>query len=96
MVKLTRDRTPAVPPPAHVRVLGAGIDDEDREQIARKLAMKLGKFAASLERITVRLSDANGPKDGTIEAASEGSGRGTRMIVRLPLARTLVLHRALR
>ena len=26
--------------------------------------MKLGKFAASIERITVRLSDANGPKGG--------------------------------
>jgi hypothetical protein len=26
--------------------------------------MKLGKFAASIERMTVRLSDANGPKGG--------------------------------
>lgn len=63
-VKLTRDRTDGVPPPAHVRVLGAQIDDEQRQDIARKLGMKLGKFAASIERITVRLSDANGPKGG--------------------------------
>ncbi len=63
-VKLTRDRTSTVPPPAHVRVLGIQVEDEDREQIARKLGMKLGKFAASIERITVRLSDANGPKGG--------------------------------
>ena len=63
-VKLTRNRTPAVPPPAHVRVLGGHIEDDDREQIGRKLGMKLGKFAASVERITVRLSDANGPKGG--------------------------------
>ena len=63
-VKLTRNRTPAVPPPAHVRVLGGEIEDDDREQIGRKLGMKLGKFAASVERITVRLSDANGPKGG--------------------------------
>jgi len=63
-VKLTRDRTRAVPPPAHIRVLGVAIGEEDREIIARKLGMKLGKFAASIERITVRLSDANGPKGG--------------------------------
>jgi ribosome-associated translation inhibitor RaiA len=63
-VKLTRDRSHAVPPPAHVRVLGGQIEEDDREQIGRKLGMKLGKFAASIERITVRLSDANGPKGG--------------------------------
>jgi ribosome-associated translation inhibitor RaiA len=63
-VKLTRDRTSAVPPPAHIRVFGVNIGEQDRESIARKLGMKLGKFASSIERITVRLSDANGPKGG--------------------------------
>jgi hypothetical protein len=63
-VKLTRDRTFTVPPPAHIRVLGVEMEDEDRNNIARKLGMKLGKFASSIERITVRLSDANGPKGG--------------------------------
>ena len=58
-VKLTRDR-----PPAHVRVIGGAIDDDDRNYIARKLGMKLGKFVSSIERITVRLSDTNGPKGG--------------------------------
>ena len=58
-VKLTRDR-----PPAHVRVIGAALNDEDRGYIARKLGMKLGKFVSSIERITVRLSDTNGPKGG--------------------------------
>jgi ribosome-associated translation inhibitor RaiA len=38
--------------------------DHDRDNIARKLGMKLGKFASSIERITVRLSDTNGPKGG--------------------------------
>lgn len=63
-VKLTRDRTHTVPPPAHVRVLGVEMEDHDRDNVARKLGMKLGKFASAIERITVRLSDTNGPKGG--------------------------------
>ena len=62
--KLARDRTHAVPPPAHIRVSGVDIGAEDRDNIASKLGMKLGKFASSIERITMRLSDANGPKGG--------------------------------
>ena len=30
----------------------------------RKLGMRLGKFRASIERITVRVSDTNGPRGG--------------------------------
>ena len=63
-VKLTRDRTHAVTPPAHIRVIGAEIAERDRDNVARKLGMKLGKFASAIERITVRLYDANGPKGG--------------------------------
>lgn len=63
-VKLTRNRKSGPSPPAHVRVIGGAIDDEDRDYIARKLGMKLGKFGASIERVTVRLSDTNGPKGG--------------------------------
>jgi CBS domain-containing protein len=63
-LKLTRGRTHAVPPPAHVRVIGAELPQDDRERIRRGLGMKLGKFASSIERITVRLSDANGPRGG--------------------------------
>ena len=63
-VKLTRDRTHTVPPPAHVRVLGVEMEGHDRDNITRKLGMKLGKFASAIERITVRLSDTNGPKGG--------------------------------
>jgi hypothetical protein len=63
-VKLTRDRTEATSPPAHVRVIGAAVADADREYIARKLGMKFGKCVSEIERITVRLSDANGPKGG--------------------------------
>jgi len=66
-VKLTRNENAGPSPPAHVRVIGQSdqpVDDEDRDYIARKLGMKLGKFASSIERITVRLSDTNGPKGG--------------------------------
>ena len=63
-VKLTRNRQSGPLPPAHVRVIGGAIDDEDRDYIGRKLGMRLGKFGASIERITVRLSDTNGPKGG--------------------------------
>ena len=45
-------------------MIGGAIDDEDRDYIGRKLGMKLGKFGSSIERITVRLSDTNGPKGG--------------------------------
>jgi hypothetical protein len=67
LVKLTRNENAGPSPPAHVRVIGQSdqpVDDEDRDYIARKLGMKLGKFASSIERITVRLSDTNGPKGG--------------------------------
>ena len=63
-VKLTRNRRIGPSLPAHVRVIGGAIDDEHRDCIARKLGTKLGKFASSVERITIRPSDTNGPKGG--------------------------------
>jgi CBS domain-containing protein len=62
--KHVRGRTHEIQPPGHIRVLGGTLDSGDREDIARKLGMRLGKFAASIERVTVRLSDVNGPKGG--------------------------------
>jgi ribosome-associated translation inhibitor RaiA len=50
--------------PAHIRSLGVEIDDDDRSYIHRKLGMKLGKFASSVERVSVRMDDANGPRGG--------------------------------
>lgn len=59
-----RGRTHEIQPPGHIRVLGATLNSRDRDAIARKLGMRLGKFASSIERVTVRVSDVNGPKGG--------------------------------
>jgi hypothetical protein len=49
---------------AHVRVIGVSIDEEQEAYIRRKLGTKLGKYASSIERISVRLTDMNGPRGG--------------------------------
>lgn len=54
----------ASPIPAHVRVKGVGLSNDDHADIRRKLGMKLGKFAWSIERVTVRARDVNGPRGG--------------------------------
>jgi putative sigma-54 modulation protein len=50
--------------PAHVRVMGVQLDDDGLCYIRRKLGTKLAKFATSIERISVRLRDVNGPRGG--------------------------------
>ena len=49
---------------AHVREIGVELHEEAREYIRRKLGMKLGKFAPSVERVSVRVFDVNGPRGG--------------------------------
>jgi CBS domain-containing protein len=44
-----RSATPFVP--AHIRVLGADLSKSKRMEIRRKLGMKLGKFADSIEQV---------------------------------------------
>ena len=63
-LKVRRGRTFEIPPPAHIRVIGAALDPAERDAIARKLGIKLAKFASSIERVSVRVFDANGPKRG--------------------------------
>lgn len=58
----TRDSPPPVT--AHVRVIAAALEEDQRSYIGRKLGMKLGKFAASIERVSVRVADVNGPRGG--------------------------------
>jgi ribosome-associated translation inhibitor RaiA len=54
----------AAAPPAHLRVFGVELDPDDRAYIQRKLGMKLGKFASSIDRVSVRVEDVNGPRGG--------------------------------
>ena len=49
---------------AHVRVIGSHLDDEQLSYVRRKLGIKLGKFTSSIERVSVRVSDVNGPRGG--------------------------------
>jgi hypothetical protein len=62
--KRTAGRTAAPQTPANIRVAGVRLDDDDREYIRRKLGEKLGKYAPSIERVTVRVRDVNGPRGG--------------------------------
>jgi hypothetical protein len=63
-VKRTAGRTPAPLTPANVRVAGVRLEDADRAYIRRRLGEKLGKYARSIERVTVRVRDVNGPRGG--------------------------------
>jgi ribosome-associated translation inhibitor RaiA len=63
-VKRESGRTDPLRPPAHVRLLGVELDDDGQAYVRRKLGMKLGKFARSIERISVRVTDTNGPRGG--------------------------------
>lgn len=62
--KRANGRTETSHKPAHVRVIGVELDDDDHALIRRKLGMKLGKFATSIERVSLRVTDTNGPRGG--------------------------------
>ena len=49
---------------AHVREKGVELDEDAREYIRRKLGVKLGKCAPSVERVSVRVFDVNGGRGG--------------------------------
>ena len=69
-VKRESGRTNTLRTPAHVRVIGVELDDANRALIRRKLGMKLGKFDTSIERVSVRVTDTNGPRGGVDQVCS--------------------------
>jgi hypothetical protein len=58
------ERGRAAAPPAHIRLFGVELEPDDRIYVRRKLGMKLGKFRSSIERVSVRVEDVNGPRGG--------------------------------
>ena len=94
-VKRASGRTKTSQTPAHVRVMiGVELTDDNRALIRRRLGMKLGKFATSIERVTVRVCDTNGPRGGVDQVCNVKvvlSGLPSVMIAR----RDVVLHAAI-
>ena len=56
--------------PAHVRAIGVELTEDDHNYIRHKLLTKLRKFATSIQRISVRVTDLNGPRGGVDEVCS--------------------------
>ena len=50
--------------PIHIRATGLPIETSDRDYVRRKLELRLGKFGHNVERVSVRVGDANGPRGG--------------------------------
>lgn len=50
--------------PANLRTSGVSLSKESRALIRRRLRRRLGKFAPSIERVSVRVTDVNGPRGG--------------------------------
>jgi hypothetical protein len=63
-VKRTAGRTSAPQVPANIRVFGVELSQEERARIRHGLGIKLGKYETSIERVTIRVLDVNGPRGG--------------------------------
>jgi hypothetical protein len=50
--------------PATIRLDSVTLDEDDRDYIRRRLGEKFGRYAKSVERVSVRLRDINGPRGG--------------------------------
>jgi ribosome hibernation promoting factor len=49
---------------AQIRTGGIELTREDRDYIRRKVDAKVGKLESSVERVSFRLQDVNGPRGG--------------------------------
>jgi len=54
----------AEPIPVHIRAAEVDLTADDRKFIRRKLGRRLGAFSGSIERVSVRIEDPNGPRGG--------------------------------
>jgi CBS domain-containing protein len=63
-LKRQAGRTDAPQIPANIRMAGVGLTQDDRAYIRQTLGTKLGKYASSIERVSVRVEDVNGPRGG--------------------------------
>jgi CBS domain-containing protein/ribosome-associated translation inhibitor RaiA len=68
--KRTAGRTLAAETPAYIRSVGAVLDAADESYLRRKLGRKLGKFASSIGRTSVRVEDVNSPRGGVDKRCS--------------------------
>jgi ribosome-associated translation inhibitor RaiA len=57
-------RTWAPNTPLALRTSGVAVDPELRQRIHRRLGERLGKYAAHIQRLSVRFEDVNGPRGG--------------------------------
>ena len=57
-----RGKTASAETPLAVRARGVDVGDELRDYIHTRAGFKLGKFAPSIERTSVRFEDISGPK----------------------------------
>lgn len=55
---------PAPQFPIHIRALEDDLSADDRAHVRAKLARRLRKFAESIERVSLRCEDVNGPRGG--------------------------------
>ena len=84
--------------PAHVRVTGVDLSDDDDADIRRKLGRKLGKFSWSIERVSVRARDGNGPRGGVDQECTVKvvlSGLPSIIVQRRDAALRVAIDRAL-
>jgi CBS domain-containing protein len=63
-LKRAAARAEAAGTPVHIRATGSLLNGADEDYLRRKLGRRLGKFASSIERTSVRVDDVNGPRGG--------------------------------